>query len=359
VSHWVRAPECLQIVAPANASNLQAGLGTDAYAYIEMSGGNTNPSVLTTPALRLTQSQQLLFFCTLTPTPSLHRAYVFFVCWCRPRLVVQCCVIHHAHAPSSYIWSSSRHPFSRWIDPFNSHLAITPLTSFLLLYFFFHADHMYGSRIGSLQVKTCVGSTCTLKMTVTGQQQTAREKPWQAVTMIVPAATTTIQFIAFGQTGGSGSFNGDISIDSISLTNAPAGCSFGNPSDIFQVTATSMGLTCGVGGMPISAAKGACYTTSSARCFTDGPGNHGNSESCTIRATQSVRLAVAGSFSVHGSDGFRITGSSTLRNTPQELNNYPVTTARNITWTSTSTVTQAGYTICVSFVFCPHVPSGC
>jgi hypothetical protein len=190
-------------------------------------------------------------------------------------------------------------------------------------------------------------------MTVTGQQQTAREKPWQAVTMIVPAATTTIQFIAFGQTGGSASWNGDISIDSISLTNAPAGCSFGNPSDIFQVTATSMGLTCGVGGMPISAAKGACYTTSSARCFTDGPGNHGNSESCTIRATQSVRLAVAGSFSMHGSDGFRITGSSTLRNTPQELNNYPVTTARNITWTSTSTVTRAGYTICVSFVSRP------
>lgn len=214
--------------------------------------------------------------------------------------------------------------------------------------------HMYGATIGTLSAQTCVGTTCTTRWTASGQQHTSNSAAWSQAQFVVPGTTTNIRFVAIGGT----SFTGDIAIDTVSVqagtappsaapTASPTlgSCGAVAPGAIFHVTQAS-GQTC-VG--PVAASHGACYTTSSGTCFTDGPGNYGNSESCTFQVLRSARLAVVGTLSLAYPDGFRFQGSSTLRYTTASLNNRLVLANSTFTFTSSSSTTRTGYLICVSF----------
>lgn len=217
---------------------------------------------------------------------------------------------------------------------------------------------MFGATIGTLQVQICAGSTCTTAWNRTGQQHTSLTDPWTLASINLPASTTSVRWVATRGT----SFTGDISIDTIliapgpvPLTPSPTAappCPPASPNAPFTVLVSSPVQTCAGGGGPTSAAQGTCYTTTSGTCFTDGPGNHGNSEGCTIMVNTPTTLTVSGTLSLQRNLDYFTVGTSTARlDTTTELNGLAIAPQTPIFWRSSASVTNAGYTICVSV---PH-----
>lgn len=80
--------------------------------------------------------------------------------------------------------------------------------------------HMYGSNIGTLEVEVNDGSGWTSVFNLSGQQQNARSAPWrEAVVLLSAYANDTIQLRFKHNRLGA---NGDLSIDDVSLIEAPA-----------------------------------------------------------------------------------------------------------------------------------------
>lgn len=107
----------------------------------------------------------------------------------------------------------------------------------------------------------------------------------------------------------------------------------------------SPSCTGGLGG-PTTAAS-TCYTTTSGSCFTDGPGNYGNNERCSITVQRRTGLAVQNGWVVPAGDYFFLTGSATRYTTAASLNSLVLNAGDVINWYSSFTRTGAGYVICV------------
>lgn len=222
--------------------------------------------------------------------------------------------------------------------------------------------HMYGATIGTLRVLACSGSSCSQQWSRSGRQHLTSNAPWTVAAIALPAGTTRVIWQA---TRGS-SFTGDISIDSINITQgnlppSPAptalpACAPLNSGAWFVVTAAAPVMACGGGGGPTNASQGTCFTTSSGNCVTDGPGNYGNNEVCTISVRRTGRLIVVGDLNLYGAY-FTLTGSTRRLATVSTLNNLAVRAGQELTWqTSSTSLTQSGYTLCGTNTNAPTAP---
>ena len=99
---------------------------------------------------------------------------------------------------------------------------------------------------------------------------------------------------------------------------------------------------------PTSEAEGTCFVDQNG-CITDGPGDHGNNERCTIDVLRDSYLYVSGSFDVETFfDYFTINGSSTRLDTVAELDFVPIAAGATIRWQSDGSVVNDGWTLCGS-----------
>jgi hypothetical protein len=161
------------------------------------------------------------------------------------------------------------------------------------------------------------------------------------------------------------SFTGDIAIDTILITPggsvpptpAPTAaptlpmCSVAamSSSAFFSVSAAVPIQTCQSGAGPTTAAEGTCYTTTSGTCFTDGPGDHGNNERCTINVLRNAFLATVGTFDVEQNFDYFTIGTSTTRlQTSAVINSTTVMAGSTLNWRSDGSVTNSGFTICAT-----------
>jgi hypothetical protein len=94
---------------------------------------------------------------------------------------------------------------------------VTTLTTPYLEFYY----HMYGATIGTLEVETYDGAVWTSVWTLTGQQQTAEADAWLSAGIDVSTyAVANVVTFRFKATRGT-SFTGDISLDNISVIEAP------------------------------------------------------------------------------------------------------------------------------------------
>ncbi|RYM35777.1 T9SS type A sorting domain-containing protein [Brumimicrobium glaciale] len=102
--------------------------------------------------------------------------------------------------------------------------------------------HMYGSDINVLnvQVSTDNGVTWTTEGTITGQQQISGNDPWIEELVLLNSYSGIISLRFEGIRGGS--FNGDISLDDISVKEAPT-CIKPSNLAVTNVTSTSVDLS--------------------------------------------------------------------------------------------------------------------
>jgi hypothetical protein len=169
--------------------------------------------------------------------------------------------------------------------------------------------------------------------------------------------TTSARWVASRTT----SFTGDISIDTIAITQGTTVPATGAPTPrpvcsvaaiptaFFSVSAAVPIMSCNGGAGPTTATEGTCYTTTSGTCFTDGPGNHGNSERCTIDVLRSGFLSVSGTIALETFFDYFTLGTSTTRlQTNAQINNLAITAGTAITWFSDASVTNAGFVICAT-----------
>jgi len=100
-----------------------------------------------------------------------------------------------------------------------------------------------------------------------------------------------------------------------------------------------------------------CQVTTSTgnTCVTDGYGNYGNNERCTIQVLQSGRLSTYGSFRTELGFDYVTIGSTRYQGTRGPGNVY-VSYGSTFTWRSDSSVTDSGWTICWSSHAVPTPP---
>eukprot|EP00035_Acanthoeca_spectabilis_P026761 m.464119 g.464119 ORF g.464119 m.464119 type:complete len:960 (+) comp23345_c0_seq1:126-3005(+) len=123
----------------------------------------------------------------------------------------------------------------------------------------------------------------------------------------------------------------------------------------FQVTHADPVFGCVGGGGPAVEALGTCFTTNGGLCFTDGPGDYGPNERCTIRTLRDTRLTVQ-SYDGQRNDYFTVGTSTTQLNTRDAVNNLLVPANTDIRWQSNGVTQGAGWIICASGA-CPPVSS--
>ena len=89
----------------------------------------------------------------------------------------------------------------------------------------------------------------------------------------------------------------------------------------------------------------ACQVTTGGTCVTDGAGNYGNNERCTITAQVALTLSTTGTFSTESYwdsltiSGVRYSGSSGPRN-------IQMTAGQTFRWSSDGSVARTGWTVC-------------
>ena len=91
--------------------------------------------------------------------------------------------------------------------------------------------------------------------------------------------------------------------------------------------------------------SGRCYVDSSG-CVTDGGGNYGNDEQCTIRVLLSGTLTATQFDTENGFDWVTI-GGTRYMGTAGPVG-VGVAAGSTLTWRSDHSVTRAGWTICLS-----------
>jgi hypothetical protein len=113
---------------------------------------------------------------------------------------------------------------------------------------------------------------------------------------------------------------------------------------------------------PTTDAQGTCFTTLNGSCVTDGPGNYGNNERCTISVLQDSFLYVSGNFNVEGGTGCSTGGSNcfdylTINGSypavpaliiSAAFQGLPVFAGTTIGWVSDDSVLRDGWTLCAS-----------
>ena len=100
---------------------------------------------------------------------------------------------------------------------------------------------------------------------------------------------------------------------------------------------------------PTTEAEGTCFTTLNGSCITDGPGNYGNNERCTIEVLRNSVVSVSGTFSVESYfDYFTIGTSSTRVYTASSLQDRVVLAGTTVRWLSDNSATRVGWTLCAT-----------
>jgi hypothetical protein len=144
-------------------------------------------------------------------------------------------------------------------------------------------------------------------------------------------------------------------------TSAPTlgDCGVQPASAFFRVTNAVPTMTCNG---PTTEAQGTCFTTLDESCVTDGPGNYGNNERCTISVLQDSFLYVSGNFNVEGGTGCS-TGGSNCFDYLTINGSYPAVPAlitsaafeglfvfagTTIGWVSDNSILRDGWTLCAS-----------
>jgi hypothetical protein len=224
--------------------------------------------------------------------------------------------------------------------------------------------HMFGATTGSLSVSSCTASgACTVLWLVSGQQQNASNAPWLMRLVNLPSTTQTVQWSGTKGT----SFTGDLAVDSIVIgqgntlppSTAPTplrACPVLAAGAIFAVTSSIPERGCNGNGGPTNQYQGTCFTTTSGTCFTDGPGDHGNNERCTINVLQQSYLSTVGPMVLETCcDWLIVNGTNTRLQTSADINATRVTAGQQILWQSDASVTTDGFTVCVSDPTSPRV----
>ena len=215
--------------------------------------------------------------------------------------------------------------------------------------------HMFGNTTGTLTVQTCVRTTCTSQFVRSGAQQAVQSAAWLNTLISLPANTTSVRFLA-SRLAGNGSWQGDISIDTITITpnfNGPP-CPAPSSGAFFSIGRATPIKVC-TGDNPTTPTQATCYTTNSGTCVTDDSGSstHGNNEHCTINFLRSGFLTVAGTIRLETCcDYFTVFGTTTRRNTAALLSGVAITAGSNMTWSSDFSVTYLPWTLCVSIHAC-------
>jgi len=91
-----------------------------------------------------------------------------------------------------------------------------------------------------------------------------------------------------------------------------------------------------------------CYTTENGACITDGPGDYGNGERCTITVLRSTRLVVQSLSVQAGNDYFRVNNTGTRRDTANELTGLFLRAGSTLDWRTNGGNRQAGWVICAA-----------
>ena len=107
---------------------------------------------------------------------------------------------------------------------------------------------------------------------------------------------------------------------------------------------------------PTTEAEGTCFTTLNGSCITDGPGNYGNNECCTIEVLRDTYLYVSGPFVIwsllesKGADYFTVNDDLKIDENGFgfDFENLYVTAGTTIRWSSDFLQTYAGWTLCGS-----------
>jgi hypothetical protein len=145
-------------------------------------------------------------------------------------------------------------------------------------------------------------------------------------------------------------------------------CGGASPDALFRVDAADPTYTC-IGST--TAAQGTCFTTFDGSCITDGIGNYGNNERCTISVLQDTYLNVSGTFIIQGCisngcrDFFRIDNSTPFA-TASSLNGVFLPAGTILTWQSNGNTVGAAWTLCGSvcdsanfMLACFHAAQSC
>eukprot|EP00038_Savillea_parva_P005950 m.160843 g.160843 ORF g.160843 m.160843 type:complete len:668 (-) comp11997_c0_seq1:258-2261(-) len=211
--------------------------------------------------------------------------------------------------------------------------------------------HMYGAQIGSLFVQSCARTTCTNIWNATGQQQTSSGAAWLSKVVQLPPGTTSARFVGIRRAGAN-SWQGDISVDTITITPNFDGppCPARATGAFFSLGRVSPVKGC-TGDNPTTATQGTCYTTNSGTCVSDNAGaaRHINGEHCQINFLRSGVFSAQGTVSLESCcDYFRLFGSNTRLNTQAALTNVAFTAGSNMTWSSDASVTGNVWTLCAS-----------
>eukprot|EP00035_Acanthoeca_spectabilis_P013574 m.252859 g.252859 ORF g.252859 m.252859 type:complete len:1001 (-) comp15924_c0_seq2:2267-5269(-) len=126
---------------------------------------------------------------------------------------------------------------------------------------------------------------------------------------------------------------------------SPQACAASLPGAVFRVTAARPTFTCGTNQFPVGATSAPCYTTSNGTCITDGPGNYGDGERCTIEVLQTTRFIV-NSLAVEGGDYF--TAGTARLDSRSELEGRALSAGSLVNWRSDGSNRRAGWVLCAA-----------
>jgi hypothetical protein len=133
-------------------------------------------------------------------------------------------------------------------------------------------------------------------------------------------------------------------------------CAAVSADAFFRVVAGAPTYTCN---NPTIDSQGTCFTTLNGSCFTDGAGDYGNNERCTVSVLQSGYLTVSGTFDVEcvGSAGgcydyFTINSSTTKLGASTSLEGVFLPAGTTVNWLSDGSTVRSGWTLCGSVSYC-------
>jgi hypothetical protein len=143
----------------------------------------------------------------------------------------------------------------------------------------------------------------------------------------------------------------------MAATQTAAQCATPDPAAFFNITAASPIFTCTGGTVPTGPAGGTCFLTAEG-CITDGPGNYGSFERCTIEVLRDgfLFLRPGDAFGIEPYfHGFAIGGAFADERSEIEV---AVQGGDIISWRTGGGSDRAGFTLCAAVSYCiPELPT--
>jgi hypothetical protein len=131
---------------------------------------------------------------------------------------------NYAHSGSKYFFTEASYGTTNAVaELISPTIDVSALTQPYLQFYY----HMYGSTINKLMVSVFDGNVWTDVDSIVGEQQTSETAPWGLKNVVLTGYTGNIQVKFTGVRGTS--FYGDLSIDDISIIEAPSCIATGTP----------------------------------------------------------------------------------------------------------------------------------